>query len=276
MEKFKGYYFKCSGGEHTLALIPASHGNGASLQLVTEKRAYNIKYPRIFFGEKPPSVKIGESTFGERKIILNVNRDDVKARGILYFGGLTPLKYDIMGPFRFISPILQCRHRVISMKHRVNGNVWINGENCLFRNDNGYIEGDEGCSFPKSYIWAQGFFTSGSVMLSVADVPVLGIAINGVIAVVYVNKKEYRLATYTGAKAVFLKDDLIIIKQGDCILAVKRLSGSSKRLLAPKNGQMSRIIRESPRCKLYCKFMKKNDVIAEFVTEQGSFESEFG
>lgn len=281
MERFKGYYFKCSGREHTLALIPASHGNSASLQIVTDKMAYNINYPHIFFGKKTPRVKIGESAFSERKIILNVNRNSVKAEGVLYFGGLTPLKYDIMGPFKLISPILQCRHRVISMKHKVNGTVKINGEKYVFGNDNGYIEGDEGSSFPKSYIWAQGFFEKentcgGSVMLSAADVPVLGTSIQGVIAVIYAEKKEYRLATYLGAKAVCVKDDYIRIKQGSFTLTVKRLSDESHRLLAPKNGSMSRIIRESPQCLLYCKFKKGDKIIAEFTTEQGSFESETG
>lgn len=245
------------------------------MQLITNKCSYNIKYPHILFGEKAPRVKIGESAFGERKILLNVNRDNVKAEGVLYFGGLTPLKYDIMGPFAFISPFMQCRHRIISMKHKVNGTVTINGETFVFRNDSGYIEGDEGSSFPKSYLWAQSFFKNGSVMISAADVPVFGASLFGIIAVVYIDKKEYRLATYLGARAVCVKKNFICIKQGDLILTVKKLSDNSYKLFAPDNGKMNRIIKESPRCSLYCKFRKGDTVIAEFISEQGSFESEY-
>lgn len=274
MENFKGFYFKCSNDKHTLALIPAAHGDSVSLQIVTDEESYNINYPDIFFGEKIPRVKIGGSTFSEKRIILNINRDSVKADGFLYFGGLAALKYDIMGPFKLISPFLQCRHRIISMKHNVNGAVNINGKKYIFKNDNGYIEGDEGKSFPKSYLWAQSFFDNGSVMLSAADVPVFGTSIQGVIAVVYVYEKEYRLATYLGAKAVCVNDNFIRIKQGDYTLTVKRLTDNPRKLFAPINGNMNRIIRESPKCRIYCKFTKGNKIISEFISEQGSFESE--
>ena len=44
---------------------------------------------------------------------LNVN-------GRLDFGTLTPIKYDIMGPFALV-PFMECRHSVISMRHPVWG-----------------------------------------------------------------------------------------------------------------------------------------------------------
>ena len=150
MEKFKGYYFKCSGSEYTLALIPASHGSLASLQIITDRNSFAAEYRHILFGKKVPRVKIGESTFSERKIVLNVNRKNVKAKGGLYFGGLTPLKYDIMGAFKPAAPLMQCRHRVISMKHKVNGSVIINDESYIYKNDSGYIEVDEGRCYPKN------------------------------------------------------------------------------------------------------------------------------
>lgn len=274
MNRFKGYYFKCSGKEHTLALIPASHGGSASLQIITDARSYSLEYPHIIFGNKIPRVKLGGSVFSERKIRLDIDRKNVKAKGMLYFGSLTPPKYDIMGIFKATAPILQCRHRVISMLHKVNGFVRINGEKFVFNNGSGYIEGDEGSSFPKRYIWAQGFFGGGSVMLSVADVPIAGVTINGVIAAIYAYGKEYRLATYLGAKAVSAGEDFAEIKQRGFSLFVKRLSDNSHPLYAPREGKMNRIIRENPKCRLYCRFAKNNSVLLEFITEQGSWESE--
>ena len=274
MKKFKGYYFKCSSNEHTLALIPASHENGASLQIITDRNSFVTDYRHILFGKTLPRVKIGESTFSERKIILNVNRQNIKAKGVIYFGTLTPLKYDIMGAFKPIAPLMQCRHSVISMKHKVNGSVIINGEKYIFKNDSGYIEGDEGRSFPKNYVWAQAFFDGGSIMMSAADVPLPGTVIRGVIAVLYAYGKEFRLATYLGAKAVFVGDGYAEIRQGKYTLTIKRLSDNSHKLLAPQKGKMNRIIRESPKCELYCRLKKNDRIIAEFISDSGSFESE--
>ena len=274
MDKFKGYYFKCSNREQTLALIPAGHGDKASLQIITDNHSYNVKYLHILFGNKIPQVKIGNSIFSGRKIRLDVDRENIKAKGILYFGSLTPLKYDIMGIFKPLSPILQCRHRVISMKHKVNGFVKINGERFIFNNDNGYIEGDEGTSFPERYLWTQCFFDGGSVMMSVADVPLPCGKIKGIIAVVYAYGKEYKLATYLGASVSYIKKDIAEIKQGNYSLTVKRLSGKPRKLYAPEQGKMNRIVRESPRCRLYCCFRKSDNILLEFVSEQGSWEIE--
>lgn len=274
MEKFKGYYFKCSNREQTLALIPAEHGDKASLQIITDKHSYNVKYPHILFGKKIPQVKIGKNIFSGRKIRLDVDRENIKAKGILYFGSPTPLKYDIMGIFKPLSPILQCRHRVVSMKHKVNGFVRINGERFVFNNDNGYIEGDEGTSFPEHYLWVQGFFDGGSVMMSVADVPLPFGKIKGIIAALYAYGKEYRLATYLGARVSYIEEDIAEIKQGNYSLTVKRLSGKPRRLHAPKQGIMNRTVKESPRCRLYCRFKKSDNILLEFISEQGSWENE--
>lgn len=43
-------------------------------------------------------------------------------------------------------------------------------------------------------------------MLSVADIPVMGLRFTGIIGVVLWRGKEYRLATYLGAKVVEHRD----------------------------------------------------------------------
>ena len=78
----------------------------------------------------------------------------------------------------------------------------INGQKYYFRNAWGYWEGDCGRSFPKEYVWTQCFFNDGALMLSVADIPMAGIRFTGIIGVVLWRGKEYRIATYLGAKVV--------------------------------------------------------------------------
>ena len=105
---------------------------------------------------------------------MAIRTPEVNVMGRLKFGPRTPLKYDIMGPFALV-PFLECRHSVWSMRHSVNGMVMVNGQTFTFQNACGYWEGDRGRSFPKEYLWTQCSFQNGSVMLSVADIPVFGI-----------------------------------------------------------------------------------------------------
>ena len=44
-------------------------------------------------------------------------------------------------------------------------------------------------------------------MLSIAEIPLGGFHFTGVIGIVLLHEREYRLATYLGAKAVKIEDD---------------------------------------------------------------------
>ena len=59
-----------------------------------------------------------------------------------------------MGPFRLISD-MECAHGVISMAHRLEGILNVNGECFDFSDGMGYIETDRGHSFPNAYLWTQ-------------------------------------------------------------------------------------------------------------------------
>lgn len=58
---------------------------------------------------------IGQNRFGEKGIRLVIKTPELKIKGKLAFGPLSPLKYDIMGPFALL-PFMECRHEVWSMK----------------------------------------------------------------------------------------------------------------------------------------------------------------
>lgn len=65
-----------------------------------------------------PQVEIGENVFFEQGLKLNIKTEKITAFGSLEFGPLTPIRYDIMGPFRYVS-FMECRHSVVSMTHTV-------------------------------------------------------------------------------------------------------------------------------------------------------------
>lgn len=66
----------------------------------------------------------------------------------------TPLRSDIMGPFRFL-PGMECSHGVISMGHSLEGKLDLNGKRIDFSGGTGYVETDRGRSFPSAYLWTQ-------------------------------------------------------------------------------------------------------------------------
>lgn len=246
---FAGWYFKIQTKEKTIALIPSIHGAGAdstcSIQFISGKKT------------------------------------DFKAnvQGCLYFSKLTPIKYDIMGPFCMV-PFMECRHSVYSMMHRVDGVITINDEVYRFENAYGYWEGDRGHSFPREYVWTHAFIEEkdllqGSLMLSIADIPLAGFRFTGIIGIVYWKGKEYRFATYLGARVVHRERQKILIRQGNMELEARVLEAYSHPLQAPVNGAMKRMIRENVRCKAFYRFRMNGRTVCAFYTDKASFEYEY-
>ena len=275
---FCGWYIKCQNGSQTVAFIAAYHitnnVKSCSLQLITDEGAWNVAYPFDQFHMDENGVKIGPNVFTKKGCRLAVDTPALTVAGELTFGEFSPIAYDIMGPFRYI-PFMECRHSVFSMKHRVEGKLTINGEDFSFADGVCYIEGDRGYSFPKDYLWTQCCFPEGSVMLSVAGIPFCGFHFTGVISAIHYRGKEYRLATYLGARAVKIRDGEAVIKQGRKTLTVKRLEDKGKPLAAPVGGSMQRTIRESAACRTRYHFQENGKTIFAFESNQAAFEYEY-
>lgn len=246
---FSGWYLKIQAEDKTIAIIPAIHRAGqkstCSMQFISEQ----------------------ETMFS------------TMVKGWIRLSDLTPIKYDIMGPFQLV-PFMECRHSVYSMMHRVNGVLWINGNKYQFENAYGYWEGDRGLSFPKEYAWTHCFLEKkgllqGSLMLSVADIPLAGLHFTGIIGVVYWKGKEYRFATYLGARVVQKENRRLLIRQGTMELEARLLEQEAHPLQAPMNGKMHRIIRENIRCKAFYRFRIGGQTIFAYETDRASFEYEY-
>ena len=275
---FYGWYFKCQSDTQTLAVIPAIHRAGrrrtCSIQFITDNAAWTVTFPGELFHGVGKNILIGKNQFGEKGIGLAIHTPRLVVKGKLNFGPLSPLKYDIMGPFSLV-PFMECRHSVYSMRHSVCGTVYINGQEYSFKNACGYWEGDEGRSFPKEYVWTQCCFSGGSLMLSVADIPIGGIHFTGIISVILWKGKEYRLATYLGARTVKIGNGIVRIVQGDLELEARLLETSGHPLKAPMKGTMKRTIHENAACRAFYWFRKGKHTLFAFETNQASFEFEY-
>lgn len=277
---FCGWYLKCQSDTQTLAVIPAIHisnkTKSSSIQLITEEGAWNIEFPYHDFHKQKQNfhIQAAGNYFGQYGIKLCLHTSDYSATGSVRFGPFSPIRYDIMGPFHYL-PFMECQHSVLSMKHTVTGDFYINGTHYHFNNGVGYIEGDRGYSFPKEYAWTQCHFSGGSLMLSVADIPFGLFHFTGVIAVIQWQGKEYRLATYLGAKAVKIENGEIIICQGDMVLRVKLIQKHTHPLFAPVSGRMNRTIHESASCRAFYCFQQGVHTLFSFETSKASFEYEY-
>ena len=280
---FEGWYFKCRTKDgKTIALIPAIHkdGNGqgsASLQVISEAGTWRLEYPEAEFHvtKQPLQISLGLNTFSEEGISLQVERSGLSLHGNLWHGPLTTLQSDIMGPFRFISE-LECTHGVVSMGHRLDGTLTLNDETFDFSGGLGYIETDRGRSFPDKYLWTQCNCAkpeNTGLMLAVATIPILKhIRFTGVICSIHYNKREYRLATYKGARIKAWSKQGAEIVQGKYWLVVEVLEKQGQPLRAPVEGAMGRIIHESLCSKVRYRFWENGHLLFDHTDDGASFE----
>ena len=275
---FYGWYLKCQSDTQTLAVIPAMHRSGkkhtCSMQIITDDDAWTLSFPANAFRRRGRWIILGKNRVGEDGIRLDVHTPELTAKGSLHFGPIFPLKYDIMGPFALL-PFMECRHSVWSMRHLVRGTVAINGTKYCFRDAWGYWEGDRGRSFPREYIWTHCSFPGGALMLSVAHIPLAGFSFTGIIGFVLWKGREYRIATYLGARAVQIQNGIVRIVQGNLGLEARLLEASGRPLKAPQKGDMVRTIRESAACKAFYRFRKGGHTLFAFETDRASFEYEY-
>ena len=280
---FEGWYFKCQTKDgKTVALIPAIHRDSsgqssASLQIIAEAGTWWLEYPEAEFHavRQPLRISLGPNAFGEEGISLQVERSGLSLHVDLRHGPLTPLQSDIMGPFRFISE-LECTHGVVSMGHRLDGTLTLNGKTLNFSGGSGYIETDRGRSFPDKYLWTQcnwGKPETTSLMLAVATIPILKhVRFTGVICSIHFNKQEYRLATYKGARIKVWLEHGAEIVQVKYRLVVEVLEKQGQPLRAPVEGAMGRIIHESLCSKVRYRLWEKGYLIFDRTDDGASFE----
>ena len=265
MKKFRGYYFRHQNAQSTVALIPGATDEGAFIQVITDGGSRRFDFPEAEFGQ---TVRIGENTFGKDGVHISLPG----IVGDIRYSGLTPIKYDIMGPFRFFP--MECRHEIVSMRHSLSGSIEADGKRYCFDGGIGYWEGDSGRSFPKEYLWIQAndFADGSSFVLSVARIPFCGLHFQGVICVLMAGGAEYRLATYLGAKAS-VGEKSFTIRQHDLLLQGELISvGEGCSLAAPEKGRMQGMIKEDNRAEVHIRLCRGESVICDLTSHIAGYE----
>lgn len=258
---FEGTYYKHQKGSHTLCLICGRYGADRFIQVITNHTSYQLPFTQ-------------GNQFTSQGIRLDIHTEALTLTGQLSYHQLTPIRYDIMGPFRYFP--MECSHGIVSMRHQITGAVVLNGEEFDFTGGIGYIETDRGVSFPSSYLWVQAndFSRPCSIMASVARIPFWGAHFQGCICVVYDQGREYRLATYLGGKALCCNDRRLVLHQGKLRLEIEIGSREGHLLQAPSRGGMNRTITEAAAIPARFRFFRKGQLLFDLSSRQTSFEYE--
>lgn len=278
---FEGWYFKHQNKNSTLAFIPGINidergKKNAFIQIISNRNSYNIEFPFSSFKVSNGRLEIiiGKNRFHKDGIEINIENNDVTVSGKLKYGEFKPIEYSIMGPFRFL-PFMECNHGIISLYHSLSGEIIINGEKIDFNKGIGYIEKDWGTSFPKSYLWIHCndfIYEKCSIMVSIADIPFMGINFKGCICVIYYGEREFRLATYKRVSIRRHSRKEVILEQGKYRLEIQITEMESQKLLAPSRGNMIRTIHENAACTGRFRFYIKDEEVFNLKSNNCGFE----
>jgi len=211
---FEGWYFKVVNADETkaFAFIPGIAMSGDGMQQafiqVMDGNKRTAEYHKFEAAEFKPTagkfeIEIGNNFFSNHTIQLNMPT----VTGQLQFYDTTPwpnkwYSPGIMGPYSFV-PGMECYHGILSMDHRIEGQLIINGETVDFTNGRGYMEKDWGQSFPSAYFWMQtNHFSEPGISLkaSVAKIPWMGSSFVGFIAGVWMKDHLIQFTTYNGSR----------------------------------------------------------------------------
>ena len=280
---FEGWYLKHLSADcaHHLVVIPgivlSEDDPHAFIQLIcgTPVRSYYLRFDLDSFQSSDETFQttIGSNTFSAEGIHLDIEDGELSLQADLHYADLTPIRQtlltpNIMGFFAYL-PFMQCYHGLISLEHGLQGEMVLNGQSVSFNGGSGYMEKDWGQSFPKKYIWLQcnQFDSDITLFVSVAHIPFLGRFFTGCIAVLTIDGREYRFATYNGANHDVTWDSdgvlRIHLQRKSLTLQILATPDETNTLKAPRSGGMVGTVLETLSAGLRLQVQQDGDCLLD-------------
>ena len=284
---FEGWYFKhvSKDAGFVISVICGVSRSGAEeedhsfIQVITgpEHKSRYIRFPYEDFkyDKNKFDVSVGDNTFSYDGIHLDIQTDDMTLKADLKYSGhlyldTTTFYPSIMGPFSYI-PNMECNHGVLSLKNSVRGSIIIDSREHDMNDAVGYMEKDWGEAFPNAWIWLQGNHAQDkndtAFMCSIASIPFGPANFTGLICVLAAGGRQYRFATYNGAKIISVKSFEngadVTIGRGGLKLYIKSRSKSFDKLIGPTRNGMDRTLFESVAGEVELALYKKGKMIFE-------------
>jgi len=270
---FEGWYFKLVDPtlQHRYAVIPGvfkSRDPGLAhcfVQVLDGQagRSSYYRYPAEAFRSARGrfEIAVGPNRFSAEGLSLDLGGPEGTLRGELSFSGLNPwpvtlISPGIMGWYAW-APFMQTYHGVVSLDHRIHGQLEVNGQRVDFTGGDGYIEKDWGRSFPSGWVWMQSnhFSQPGtSLTASIATIPWLGRSFVGFIIGLLHEGRLYRFATYLGTalERLEVREERVrwTLRGREHRLEIEALPGPGALLHAPTEIDMGRRIPETMQASL--------------------------
>jgi len=284
---FEGWYYKMvsADGNCSVALIPGislntKHSHSFIQTFVTFKngdlKTVYLEFDKSNFvaSDHPFGLTIAKNDFTESGIDISIDHNEINMQGKLQFTANTKIQTSlfspsIMGYFSYLT-FMECYHGVVSMSHSLAGILTIDGKPIDFSGGKGYIEKDWGKSFPREYVWMQSNHfknANTSFMFSEATIPFKVFHFNGLIINLIVKEKEYRFATYNGAKVtsktITSQHVRYEIQKGKLKLIVEAQNDQTISLASPKNGAMIQSIKEGLSGVINLQLFDNNNLLYE-------------
>ena len=290
---FEGWFSKIDDRENGLMLSIiwgySTHQNTkhAFIQFqdsLKHNTAY-ITYPldELKWKKDPFVLQIGKNELSQKGILLDFVMNGVPVQGEFCFGNFSPIKQsilkpNIMGWLTFFPN--ECNHSIISMYHKVTGNIQIGNQSWKIQDADGFIEKDWGTGFPKEYVWIQANeWKKSSVVFSYATVPILGKHAKGFFLVLHHDGKEYRFTSIEGSKLTDFhvsKDSFnATVEKKGVRIKLKAKQFNPVALAAPKHGEMKSHIKESLDGTIELTLEIKNQMPVTLSSQRASIDVHF-
>ena len=262
---FEGWYYKFvnRNEDRIFAIIPGvsmdkSGSKHSFIQVLDgidlKSEYYTFDFLDFHSETNELDIQIGNNSFSNSRISLDLPG----IKGDLSFYDLVkwPSKWSspgIMGPYSFV-PFMECNHGILSMNHRIEGEMVVNNRRIDFSGGRGYTEKDWGRSFPEAYIWMQSNHFSpdiGSLKVSVAKIPWLGSSFIGFISGLWFEGEIIEFTTYNNSsiKRLEITDQEVAleIENRNYRMVIGCSRPLATKLASPVSGNMSSHIHESMR-----------------------------
>lgn len=295
---FYRFYKMVSEDGKTFVIIPgvikSKDGIESSfIQFVDEKTGKSgyIQYgsDEYYISHDKKAMKVGSSLFYENAISLKIIENDISIEGRIEFRDGVPInkKRPIQSFLELLSyiPFFECRHNIISIRNTLLGSLTVDGEERVFDDGYGYIEGAGKYTFPKKKLWIQsGFGNNASVMFAAsilftnAALPFGEISLPCFISCVEINRRTHVFASYTGAHFRINKycgnGVFIMIEDDKYRMEITYCNGESYTLRAPMEGQMQAAEKFRTGARVEINVMdKKGNSIYRGLSNDGSGET---
>ena len=272
---FEGWYYKIinASEDKAFAIIPgiAMNEDGeqqAFIQVLDGKKltAEYFKFEAAAFKIKPGKfeLRLEDNLFTREKIQLNLP----SFKGELKFENQVSWPNEwyspgIMGPFAFV-PFMECYHGILSMDHKIDGELLVKDEAIDFTGGRGYMEKDWGRSFPSAYFWMQtNHFSKPGISLkaSVAKIPWLRSSFVGFIAGLLWEGQLIQFTTYNSShlRKSFADSDKVelLLENPQYQLEILAHRKAATELASPILGFMDGRISESMTSEIAVKLIDK-------------------